>query len=111
MTDPLILTVLIECAALLVLRERDPLFYLYWAALTALTNAPVNLYFRYARLDGIGELCLAAVALEILVFLSEIILCALYKRNLKMAIRYSAVCNVSSVCIGTLIIVITQNLI
>lgn len=106
LTDPLLLTLLIEGIALILLRERTPIFYLYWAALTTLTNVPANLYLSLASFDSTAEFYLSVAVIEILVFISELLLCFLYTKNLKISARYSAVCNLASFLIGSLIIAI-----
>lgn len=100
MLKALILTIVIECAVLFLLGERDKLFYLYWAAVTAFTNLIIN-FCIYLLFDDISMIYWVTVAfLEILVFFSEFLLCYAYSNNRKQSLKYSAVCNVASFGIG-----------
>lgn len=110
LTDPLFLTLLIESAALFLLRERDPIFYIYWAAATTLTNLSANLYVNRVSFNSAATFCIAVVAIEILVFICELFLCFLYKKSLKTSVKYSAACNLASFGIGSLILAITNML-
>ena len=105
-TNPLILTLLIEGTVLLLLKTKDPLFYLYWAALTTLTNLPANIYLSLSSFDSNTTFYLAVAIIEILVFISELLLCFLYTKDLKSSVKYGALCNLSSFIIGTVIIMI-----
>ena len=78
MTELLILTIILECLALLLLGERTPLFYLYWVAVTALTNVLANLYLIYVFSGGLTEYYINVAIIEILVFAAEFALCYLY---------------------------------
>ena len=100
MLKALVLTIVIECAALFILGERDRLFYLYWTAVTALTNLLINLCI-YVLFDDISPIYWVTVAfLEILVFFSEYMLCYVYTNNKKQSLKYSAICNIASYGIG-----------
>ena len=104
LTDPLILTILLEGLALLLMRERSPLFYLYWTAVTTLTNLPVNLYLQFLFTGSILEYWLAVVVLEALVFTVEFLLCLAYTKDKKKSAKYSAVCNLTSFLSGLVIL-------
>lgn len=104
LTDPLILTILLEGLALLLMRERSPLFYLYWTAVTTLTNLPVNLYLQFLFTGSILEYWLALAVLETLVFTVEFLLCLAYTKDKKKSAKYSAVCNLTSFLSGLVIL-------
>ena len=103
MTELLILTIILECLALLLLGERTPLFYLYWVAVTALTNVLANLYLIYVFSGGLTEYYINVAIIEILVFAAEFALCYLYISDRKKSLIYSAVCNSASFIIGSII--------
>lgn len=102
----LILTILLECAALFAMGERSPLLYVYWIALTTLTNIPANLYVNLVFTGGTLGRCLTIAAVELLVFITEFLLCLLYTRDKRKSAKYSAVCNATSFCIGGLLFLI-----
>ena len=103
MIEALVLTVILECLALFILGERDKLFYVYWGAVTALTNVLVNLYITYLFSGGVMQYWINVAVLEILVLMGEIFFCFLYTSDKKKSIKYSAVCNGASFLIGLLI--------
>ena len=102
----LILTVVIELIALYLIGERDKLLYLYWLAITALTNILANLYVVLVFNGTSLEYWISVVVIEVLVFLSEFGLCFLYTSDKKKSLKYSAVCNLASYFIGSLILLI-----
>lgn len=104
--DPLILTIILECLALLVLREKDIVFYIYWTAITTITNVPANLYMTYVFSGGRVGYWLSVAVIEALVLAIEYLLCLAYTRNKRKSIKYSLVCNAVSYFIGSLIIMI-----
>jgi len=103
MLKALMLTIIIECVVLAILRERDKLFYFFWCVVTALTNLLINTYLVYLFHGGMAEYYLTILFLEIIVFLSEFALCFLYTKDKKKSIKYSLICNMSSLFIGLLI--------
>ena len=103
LTDPLLLTILIEGVTLLLLGNRDWVFYLYWCAVTTLTNIPANLCLNFLSLDSKVTLFLAVFVIELLVFAAELLLGFLYTRNIRLSAKYSAVCNLASFGIGSFI--------
>ena len=102
--DPLILTILLESLALLLMREKSPIFYVYWIAVTTLTNIPVNLYIQLAFSGTNTEYWLTVAVLEALVFTVEFLLCLAYTKDKKKSAKYSAVCNLTSFLSGLIII-------
>ena len=102
----LLLTLVIELATLFLLRNREAIFYLYWAAVTTLTNVLANACMYLVPFEGNRELCALVLALELLVFVSELFLCFLYTKSFKTSAKYSAVCNLASFCIGSPILMI-----
>ena len=96
----LLLTVILECLALLLLRERDKLFYLYWTAVTALTNTLVNVILLTHFSEATTEYWIAVAILEMLVFLCELLFCFVYTLDIKKSALYSAVCNILSFSFG-----------
>lgn len=102
--DPLILTVLLEGFALLLMREKSPLFYLYWTAVSTLTNLPLNLYLSLVFSGSALEYWLTVAFLEILVLGIEFLLCLLYTSDVKKSLKYSAICNFTSFFIGLIIV-------
>ena len=96
----LALTIILECAALLLLKERDKAFYLYWISITTFTNLLVNMYLVYLFSGSILEYWIAVVLIEITVFLVEFLLCFFYTSDLKKSALYSGVCNGASFFIG-----------
>ena len=102
----LILTILLESAALFALKERSRLFYVYWIAITTFTNIPANLYVNFVFSGGTLALCLTVAVIEALVFVTEFLLCYLYTRDKKISLKYSAICNATSFGIGSLILML-----
>ena len=102
--DPLILTILLESLALILMRERSPLFYVYWIAVTTLTNIPVNLYIQLVFSGTNIGYWLTVAVLEALVFTVEFLLCLAYTKDKKKSAKYSAVCNLTSFLSGLIII-------
>jgi hypothetical protein len=99
----LLLTIIIECSVLAILRELDKLFYLYWIVLTSITNLSINTYIIYFFSGEALEYLLTVVVLEVLVLICEFGLSFLYTRDFKKSLIYSLVCNLSSFLIGLLI--------
>ena len=106
MKELAILTVIIEICVLLILKERDVTFCIYWAAVTALTNILANLYVIYVFSGGSIEYAITTAVIEIAVFLTELLLAFLYTSSIKKSLLYSGVCNLSSFIIGLLIQII-----
>ena len=104
LTHPLILTVLLECTALLLMREQSPLFFVYWIATTSLTNVLINLYLLLLFSGSPLEYWLTVAILECLVLLMEFILCFLYTKNARKSVKYSLVCNAVSFTLGLVIL-------
>lgn len=102
----LILTILLECAALFALGERSLIFYIYWISITTLTNIPANLYVNLVFSGSLVQLCFVIAIIELLVVVSEFLLCLAYARNKKTSLKYSAVCNATSFGIGSLILML-----
>ena len=99
----LLLTIILECLALLALGERKPLFYLYWIAVTTLTNLTLNLILGLIVFEHLLIYWIVVLLFEIAVFASEFYLCYLYTNDRVRSIKYSAVCNATSLIIGLLI--------
>ena len=99
----LLLTIILECLALLALGERNPLFYLYWIAVTTLTNLTLNLILALIVFEHFLVYWIVVILFEIAVFASEFYLCYVYKNDRAKSIKYSAVCNATSLIIGLLI--------
>lgn len=104
--DPLFLTIVIECAVLLLLREKELLFYLYWIAITSLTNIPANLYVALVFSGTRSQYFITVAVIEILVIAIECIFAYLYTNDLKKSLKYSAVCNTASYLIGAAILLL-----
>ena len=101
--DPVFLTVILEVIALLVLREKEPLLYVYWTAVTVLTNVLANAYVCFIFSGTQLEYYLTVAVIEALVFVSEMIACFAYTKDIKKSAKYSAVCNLASFGIGYII--------
>lgn len=106
----LILTVILECAVLYFLGERDKVFYLYWCALTAATNILVNLYILFIFEGEKTEYWITVAILELLVFAAECFMCFIYKKDKVKSIVYSAICNGTSFLVGLIIQLLTQHI-
>ena len=104
--DPLILTIILECLALLVLREKDVVFYIYWAAITTITNVPANLYMTFVFSGGRALYWISVAVIEALVLAVEYLMCLAYTKNKRKSIKYSLICNCASYFIGNLIVMI-----
>ena len=102
----LLLTIILECLALLALGERNPLLYLYWVAVTTLTNLTMNLILGLIAFEHLLVYWIVVILFEIAVFASEFYLCYLYTNDRAKSIKYSAVCNSTSLIIGLLIQII-----
>ena len=100
----LLLTVIIECLVLFLLRERRPVFYLFWIALTTLTNLAVNLCVSLVNFGSMAWYVVAVFVIELLVFFTEAFLAYLYTGQLKRCLIYSAVCNLASFLVGGIIL-------
>lgn len=99
-------TIILEALALVILKEKDPLFFLYWTAVTALTNVLVNLCLTYLFSDSTLQYYVSVTLLEILVFAVEFLLCLCYTRDKGKSLKYSLVCNLTSYLVGTLLFLI-----
>ena len=99
-----LLTVIIEVSALFLMKEREPLFYLYWVAITTFTNLLANLAISFFTTGGYLRYYLAVAVIELAVFAAEYLLALAYTGDRKKSLIYSAVCNISSYTIGSLIL-------
>jgi hypothetical protein len=99
-----LLTVVIEVAALFLMKEREPLFYLYWIAITTFTNLLANLSISFFTFGSYLQYYLAVAVIELVVFTAEYLLALAYTTDKKKSLIYSAVCNISSYTIGSLIL-------
>ena len=104
LTDPLILTIILECLVLLILMEKDIVFYVYWIAITTITNVPANLYMTYFFHGRRFEYWISIAVIEALVVLVEYLLCYAYTKNKVKSIIYSIICNSASYFIGRYIV-------
>lgn len=100
----LLLTIIIECLALFLLRERRPVFYLFWIALTTLTNLTVNLCVSLVNFGSMAWYVVTVLVMEVLVFVSEAFIAYLYTENPRQSLIYSAVCNLASFLVGGIIV-------
>lgn len=101
--EALVLTIILEVAALALLKEKDPVFYLYWICITTITNIPANILASPAFSAERWVLYLTVLTIEAAVFVSEALMCYIYKRDRRQAIKYSAICNAASFLIGSVI--------
>ena len=99
----LILTVILECLTLLLLKEREWLLYVYWIAITSFTNLLAHLYIGVVFQGGALEYWLTAVVIEAIVYTSEFLLCWFYTNDKRKSLIYSIACNSASFFIGLLI--------
>ena len=104
--DPLFLTITLEILALIALREKDVLLYVYWMAITTLTNIPANMYVAYVFSGGAVAYWITIAVIEALVFVSEYLMCLAYTKDNRKSLKYSAICNLTSYCIGSLILIL-----
>ena len=104
--DPLFLTIILECLAILIMKERQPLFYVYWIAITTFTNIPANLYVAYVFSGTQLQYYLTVAVIEALVFTIEFLLCLAYTKDKKKSAKYSIICNLASFVIGSIWILI-----
>lgn len=104
MIEPLLITIILEALVLLLLGERSPIFFLYWTAITTLTNIPANLFIIYVFKGTEIEYYISVAIIELLVLVSEFILSYLYTKDKKKSILYSSLCNAVSFFIGSIII-------
>lgn len=99
----LLWTIILECFVIFIFRERDLLFYLYWAAVTSFTNLLLNLILVLLFTD-VGVLYYVTVfLLEAAVVAGEYLLCNLYLDNKTKSIKYSIICNLISFLVGLII--------
>lgn len=103
MIQALILTIILECTVLFILGERSKIFYLYWCAVTALTNICANLYIVFLFSGGEIEYWITAAIIEILVVIAEFLLCLAYTNDKKTSIKYSSICNATSFFVGLIV--------
>ena len=99
----LILTIIIECTVLYLLKERDFIFYIYWTALTSFTNLSANLFLALVFKGNNFQYWLTAIVIEIVVFIVEFSLSFIYTRDKFKSAKYSLVCNLASFLIGLII--------
>lgn len=104
MTEPLLITIILEALVLLLLGERSPAFFLYWTAITTLTNVPANLFIIYVFRGGEVEYYITVAIIEFIVLVSEFLLCYLYTKDKKKSMLYSLVCNVASYFTGSVVL-------
>lgn len=104
--DPLFLTIILECAALLIMKEKQALFFVYWIAVTTFTNIFANLYVAYIFSGTQLQYCLTVAVIELLVFTVEFLLCLAFTKDKKKSAKYSAICNLASFGIGSIWILI-----
>ena len=103
MLEALILTIILECLALFLIGEREKLYYLYWIAITTVTNLSANLYLALAFKGDNLEYWLTVTAIEVLVFALEFVLSFIYTNDWKKSIKNSLICNLSSFLIGLIV--------
>ena len=60
-----LLTVSIEVSALFLMKEREPLLYLYWVAITTFTNLLANLAISFFTSGGYLRYYLAVAVIEL----------------------------------------------
>ena len=99
----LVLTVILECLTLFILKEREKLLYVYWIAITSFTNLLANLYLAVVFQGNTLECWLTAIVIEAIVYTSEFLLCWIYTNDKRKSIIYSVACNSASFFIGLLI--------
>ncbi len=103
MVAAVLLTIILECLVLYLLKEREKMFFVYWGALTAFTNLSANLFIALTFNGGTLEYWHNVVIIELIVFLLEFILCFVYLGDLRKSALYSLVCNLTSFLIGLII--------
>ena len=103
MLAALILTIILECLALFLIGEREKLYYIYWIAITSVTNLSANLYLALVFKGGNIEYWLTVAVIELLVFVCEFVLSFIYTNDWKKSIKTSLICNLSSFLIGLII--------
>jgi hypothetical protein len=103
MLAALILTIILECLALFLIGEREKLYYIYWIAITSVTNLSANLYLALVFKGGNIEYWLTVAVVELLVSALEFVLSFIYTNNWKKSIKNSLICNLSSFLIGLII--------
>lgn len=103
MLAALILTIILECLALFLIGEREKLYYIYWIAITSVTNLSANLYLALVFKGGNIEYWLTVAVIELLVFVCEFVLSFIYTNDWKKSIKNSLICNLSSFLIGLIV--------
>lgn len=99
----LILTIILECLALFLIGEREKLYYIYWIAITSVTNLSANLYLTIAFKGNNVEYWLTVAVIEIVVFALEFVMSFIYTNDWKKSIKNSLICNLSSFLTGLII--------
>ena len=99
----LFLTLFIESAVLLLLKERRPLVFGFLAAVNVFTNLSLNLALALWQPTGAAYV-LGALALEVAILVAEAALLGSYFGNRRRGVRYSVACNLSSGLLGILLL-------
>lgn len=99
----LVLTVILECLTLFLLKEREKLLYVYWIAITSFTNLLANLYLAVVFKGSNLEYWLTAILIEAIVYTGEFLLCWIYTNDKRKSLIYSVACNSASFLAGLLI--------
>ena len=92
---PLVATIIIEFIVLRLLKENNKKVLLSSVIINLLTNLPLNLFVA-KDLFSIGIAEVAIIAIEALWYW-------IFVKNIKKAVIYSALCNITSFFIGLLI--------
>ena len=109
MLEALILTVILECLTLFILKEREKLLYIYWIAITSFTNILANYCIAVFFHGNAIEYCLTAIVTEAIVYTVEFLLCWFYTNEKRKSFIYSIACNSASFLIGLVIQKIFSN--
>ena len=103
MIKALLWTIIIECLVIYIFRERDFIFYIYWAAVTSFTNLALNLILSLLFSEVGVMYYLTVILLEIIVVVGEYLLCNIYLNDKVKSIKYSVICNLTSFLVGLII--------
>ena len=94
----LIKTIIIEEICLFLLKERKIKIYIICLITNILTNVTMNLL-----LQCVSNYYLHMIVFEVIVFLIEVSVYYLLTKNVNKSLKYSLVCNMSSLIIGMFI--------
>ena len=107
---PLFLTLVIEIGALFLLKERRGKIYFVAILMNILTNISLNLFNYYVIIEELWVAWLVLILLEFFIWFLEGVGYYIFLKDLKRAICYTLVLNMSSFFLGSSLLWLVQLL-